>query len=52
MLIYDDMRCGSTLSRAVICCLHADAMPANVPYAADAEISLTYDELDVSCHGR
>jgi len=51
MLIYDDMRRGSTLSRAVIC-FHTDAMPANVPYAADAEISLTYDELDVSCHGR
>lgn len=26
------------------------AMPTEVPYAADAEISLTYDELDVLLH--
>lgn len=28
--------------------LDAETMPTEVPYAADAEISLTYDELEVS----
>jgi hypothetical protein len=39
-------RFGATEARSTLAlCLHA--MPTELPYAADAEVSLSYDELQV-----